>query len=167
MLMKSKKVNLDWKCVNCSYINFKRNLFCKKCYTDKDGNEYLFNDWICHQCLKLNEIDYHIGKIKTNLACDDCGHLYSLQNINNLPYKLCTDNNFLKVKDFYSKLGIFVDWDCLQNINKGMKLCIKLITRNYISKNTILYGIQNIVIARNPFTSHSISCTCDGCDDLN
>jgi hypothetical protein len=164
----NKFIKKDWRCLKCNYLNFKRNIFCKKCYTDKNGNEYIFNDWICHKCLFINEIDCRVGKIKNNLKCEECDYSYSLQNTNCLKYNMCAENDYSLIKKFYEKLGVFVDWDCIKNIDNAIFLCIKLVCRKYISKNNIIYGINNIIAARNPFnTIHNTSCQCDSCSDLD
>ena len=178
----------DWNCENCNYLNFKRNMecrrckqnknqwtcnkckynisnnvsFCNKCKLDKNGNLILNSDWICHSCFKINEIDYNIGQLATEVVCD-CGQNYTLQNQPNLSSKLAYHNNLEATKKVYQLLNFFVDWDCLKNINCGISNTVDLLTRKHINKKSILHGIQYVVIGRDPDTGHHSSCTCNSC----
>jgi len=156
------KHSFDWICKKCNYLNFKRNHFCKKCYCDKNGDEIIFSDWICNKCFKVNEIDFKVGKIKKDEICE-CGQTYSSQDRNNLPIDLAYQNEYENVKKVYEKLGIYIDWECLKNINCGISNAIDLLTRKHINKQSICNGIENVVMARDPDTGHVSDCVCNWC----
>lgn len=182
----------DWNCKVCHYLNFKRNIecrkckqeleknknqwtcntckynisnnvsFCNRCKLDKNGNLILNSDWICHSCFKINEIDYKVGQLAIEIICD-CGQNYTSQNQPNLSSKLAYENNLEATKKVYQLLNFFVDWDCLKNIDCGVSNAVDLLTRKHISKRGILHGIEYVVMGRDPDTGHRSNCTCDSC----
>ena len=165
----------DWSCENCNYLNFKRNTECRRCKQNKNLNKenkdeggvtVPRSDWICYSCFKINEIDYKIGQLATEVVCG-CGQNYTSQNQPNLSSKLAYENNLEATKKVYQLLNFFVDWECLKNIDCGVSNAVDLLTRKHISKRGILDGIQYVVMGRDPDTGHRSGCTCDDCLGLD
>jgi|688.fasta_scaffold981115_2 hypothetical protein len=157
----------DWNCINCNYLNFKRNKICRKCNLfDKNKNEYINNDWICKKCFYINKINNL--QLKLLVKCNDCNTLYtdSIQS---------EQNNYLiqtNYKLVYEKIGLYIDWNCIENMKMPLNYPLCLLTirssssrssRTKFSKSQIISGIKNITMARHPFTTHSISCYCESC----
>ena len=60
------KNDIKWICKKCKHHNFKHNHFCKKCYCDEKGVEFVFTEIVCNNCFKI--------KLKKDDLCLSCKH---------------------------------------------------------------------------------------------
>jgi len=163
--MDSTSTLVEWSCKLCGYLNFRRNKECRRCNATKSGKTPLQTDWICHSCMTVNKTDRK--KDKTELACSECGNKYSNQMMSSLTIEMAYTNEYECSKRVFEKLGVFVDWNCLKNIRMGISNAIDLVTRSGIYKSTLLTGIQNVIMARDPDTGHPSDCLCNSCLGIN